>query len=281
MARRTPGGGHRLARAWHGFYSGLLLHVGGCLGTAPSRWLRPSYLGTRVGSSNRSGTGFGALPSGRETRSRSRPSPASRCRGFSRKWSRTFGSLTPNTFVLDGELVLPIDGTLSFDALQMRLHPADSRIERLSRETPASLILRLPSDKSRSGSSGASVRGTPRQPRIPLCRSRRARGHSLTPFTRDLRKAKAWLAGRHGQVDGVMSKRLDLPYRPGERAMLKVKHLRTADCVVGGFRYESGRRRWARCCSASLTTAASSIMSALPRHRRSGEARAHRSVWKS
>ena len=65
----------------------------------------------------------------------------------------------------------------------------------------------------------------------------------LTPFTRDLRKAKEWLAGRHVQVDGVMAKRLDLPYLPGERAMLKVKHLRTADCVVGGFRYESGSRR--------------------------------------
>jgi ATP-dependent DNA ligase len=65
---------------------------------------------------------------------------------------------------------------------------------------------------------------------------------TITPFTRDMCKAEKWLNDRQISVDGVVAKRLDLPYRPGERAMLKVKRLRTADCVVGGFRYESGRK---------------------------------------
>ena len=153
-------------------------------------------------------------------------------------------SLAPSTFVLDGELVLPVDGTLSFDALQMRLHPAASRIERLSRETPASLILFDCLLKE----AGQPLLALPFEERRDILEALFAEagereGLSLTPFTRDLRKAEEWLAGRHGQVDGVMAKRLDLPYLPGERAMLKVKHLRTADCVVGGFRYESGGRR--------------------------------------
>jgi ATP-dependent DNA ligase len=70
-----------------------------------------------------------------------------------------------------------------------------------------------------------------------------AEGVQLTLYTRDLRKARSWLTGRNVQLDGVIAKRLELPYVSGERAMLKVKHLRTADCVVGGFRYESKGRR--------------------------------------
>jgi len=65
---------------------------------------------------------------------------------------------------------------------------------------------------------------------------------TITPFTRDLRKAERWLRGAQDQTDGVVAKRLDLPYLPGERVMLKVKRMRTADCVVGGFRYERGRK---------------------------------------
>ena len=153
-------------------------------------------------------------------------------------------SLSLNSVVLDGELVLPIAGTLSFDALQMRLHPAASRIERLSRETPATLILfdcllkkaaqpllALPFEERRAALEAL------------FAEAGDGKGLLLTPFTRDLRKAKEWLGGRHVQVDGVMAKRLDLPYRPGERTMVKVKHLRTADCVLGGFRYETGSRR--------------------------------------
>jgi len=152
-------------------------------------------------------------------------------------------ALAANTFVLDGELVIPVKGGLSFDALQMRLHPAESRITRLSVETPATFIvfdclLRKP---------GQSLLATP-------FGERRAAlegffedigdhlGLAITPFTRELRKAKKWLGDRQVSVDGVIAKRLALPYQPGERAMLKIKHLRTADCVVGGFRYESGRK---------------------------------------
>ena len=152
-------------------------------------------------------------------------------------------SLAPSTFVLDGELVLPIDGTLSFDALQMRLHPAASRIERLSRETPASLIL-FDCLLNKAGQPLLALSFELRRAVVEtvFAEAGDREGLSLTPFTRDLQKAQEWLAGRHVQVDGVMAKRLDGPYLPGERAMLKVKHLRTADCVVGGFRYETGGR---------------------------------------
>jgi len=152
-------------------------------------------------------------------------------------------ALVAKTFVLDGELVIPVKGGLSFDALQMRLHPAETRITRLSLETPATFIvfdylLRKP---------GQTLLERPFE-------ERRAQleeffegigdhsGLSLTPFTRDLRKAKKWLGERRVSVDGVVGKRLDVRYQPGERAMLKIKKLRTADCVVGGFRYESGRK---------------------------------------
>jgi ATP-dependent DNA ligase len=146
--------------------------------------------------------------------------------------------LPAQQFVLDGELVIPIEGSLSFDALQMRLHPAESRIKRLARETPAVLVafdcllrkhgqplLDLPFEKRRTELEGLLAR--------------EHGGLSLTPYTRELRKAKTWLNRRQLALDGVLAKPLDLPYRSGERAMLKVKRLRTVDCVVGGFRYAS------------------------------------------
>jgi ATP-dependent DNA ligase len=148
------------------------------------------------------------------------------------------------TFVLDGELVIPIDGEVSFDALQMRLHPAQSRIDRLAGETPATLIL------------FDCLLIKPRQALLdrPFAQRRQAlegffqgisdpHGLALTPVTRQLRKAKQWLNNRQASLDGIVAKRLDLPYRPGERAMLKIKNRRTADCVVGGFRYESNRHQ--------------------------------------
>jgi ATP-dependent DNA ligase len=150
---------------------------------------------------------------------------------------------SPKTFVLDGELVIPVDGALSFDALQMRLHPAASRIERLSKERPATFIvfdcllrkarqpLLLAAFEQRRAALEALFEGIVEEA-----------GLTITPFTRDMRKAEKWLNDRQVSVDGVVAKRLDLPYRPGERAMLKVKRLRTADCVVGGFRYETGRK---------------------------------------
>lgn len=138
-------------------------------------------------------------------------------------------------YVVDGELILPIDGVLSFDALQARLHPAESRIRRLSAETPAQLML---FDCLALGGDVLADR--------PLGERRRAlelfhaaEGTAtilLSPFAPDLAGAQAWLAASGGALDGVIAKPVGDPYRAGERAMLKVKQHRTADCVVGGFR---------------------------------------------
>jgi ATP-dependent DNA ligase len=146
-------------------------------------------------------------------------------------------------FVVDGELVIEIGGRLSFDALQMRLHPAESRIRKLAAETPARLVLfdlllapdgRLLTDRplsERRRTLEAFGRRAEREDRL-----------LVTPATRDATVAELWLAGYAG-TDGVVAKRLDRPYESGERTMVKVKRLRTADCVVGGFRYESRSRK--------------------------------------
>jgi len=165
-------------------------------------------------------------------------------KSLSRFFPEVLGNLrAPSTqqFVLDGELVVPVGGNLSFDALQMRLHPAESRIRRLARETPAIFVafdclLR----KSRQPLLERSFEE--RRAALEAFFARDYQGISLTSFTRDQRKAKTWLARRQLALDGVIAKRLDLPYRPGKRVMLKVKCLRTADCVVGGFRYASSDR---------------------------------------
>ncbi|MFW2850758.1 ATP-dependent DNA ligase [Sphingomonas sp. TX0543] len=138
-------------------------------------------------------------------------------------------------YVVDGELILPIDGVLSFDALQARLHPAESRIKRLSAETPAHLML---FDCLAVGGDLLIDR--------PLAERRKAlelfhaaEGTAtilLSPHAPDLAGAQAWLAASGGALDGVIAKPLGGPYRAGERAMLKVKQHRAADCVVGGFR---------------------------------------------
>ena len=146
------------------------------------------------------------------------------------------GSLKERQFLLDGELIISIGDVLSFDALQLRLHPAESRIRKLAKETPAELML---FDLLELG--GKSLLDE------PLSQRRRALerffaksgvpGLHLSPVTRDRETALRWLKRSGGALDGVIAKRLDLEYRPGERAMVKVKQQRTADCVVGGFRY--------------------------------------------
>jgi ATP-dependent DNA ligase len=151
--------------------------------------------------------------------------------------------LPPSRFVLDGELAIPVGATFSFDALQMRLHPAESRIKKLAAETPAILFafdLLAPRD-------GESLLQTPLlQRRAALEAFLRSIGPMeavrLSPFTRDVAEARRWLEASGGALDGVIAKRLDDTYQPGERAMLKVKKRRTADCVVGGFRYERNSR---------------------------------------
>jgi ATP-dependent DNA ligase len=140
-------------------------------------------------------------------------------------------------FVLDGELAVPVGETLSFDALQARIHPAASRIARLAVETPARLILFdcLAAD----GQPCLDARLTVRRPMLEAVAKRLGQDGSIrvSPFTLDRQQAEHWLAKAHGDLDGIVAKRTDQPYRPGERAMLKLKRWRGADCVVGGFRY--------------------------------------------
>jgi ATP-dependent DNA ligase len=147
--------------------------------------------------------------------------------------------LPERRFLLDGELVIPIGDRLSFDSLQARLHPAASRVARLSRETPAQLLLfdclvvgkRVLQDRPLTQRRAAleAFIGSNRSERI-----------LLSPGTHDRAAALDWLEQSGGALDGVIAKPLDAPYAAGERAMLKVKQHRTADCVVGGYR-ESGQ----------------------------------------
>jgi ATP-dependent DNA ligase len=154
--------------------------------------------------------------------------------------ANAIGLINIQRLALDGEIILRIGGKLSFDALQMRLHPAESRIAKLSSETPASFtafdtllgtngedISKAPFQKRRAALSKISVKFT--DERV-----------TLTTQTASLKTAQGWLETGFTGTDGVIAKRLDLDYRFGERAMLKVKRILTADCVVGGFRYAQG-----------------------------------------
>ena len=146
--------------------------------------------------------------------------------------------IAKDTFVLDGELAIPIGSTLDFEALQLRLHPAESRIKKLARETPAIFIVfDLP-----IAPGGLSLIDRPLVERRAALESFFAAlgPHAalrLSPFTRQRSTAQGWLGRAQGALDGVVAKRLDEPYLMRERSWLKVKRLRTADCVVGGFRY--------------------------------------------
>ncbi len=148
----------------------------------------------------------------------------------------THRELTPDTFIVDGELLVRADGRFSFEALQMRLHPSETRVRRLAAETPASLTL---FDMLYSPTEGDVRRRSLRERRAALddfAQDFPAGGAlSVTPGSADRDLARSWLSG--GKIEGVVAKRLDQPYAAGERAMVKVKRVRTADCVVGGFRY--------------------------------------------
>ncbi len=148
--------------------------------------------------------------------------------------------LAADRVVLDGELFVAVDGALAFDALQARLHPAESRIRKLAAETPAQLML----FDLLAGTDGASMLEQPLAERRAALEAFHA-AHAapwllLSPATGDPAVARDWLATAGGALDGVIAKRLDGPYVSGERAMVKVKQRRTADCVVGGFRYATG-----------------------------------------
>ncbi|HEY5206116.1 MAG TPA: ATP-dependent DNA ligase [Roseiarcus sp.] len=145
-------------------------------------------------------------------------------------------------FAVDGELVIELNGRMTFDALQARLHPAASRIRRLSQETPARLIL-FDMLVGPDGAQLAALPLTERRSALEAFGEKAAIAGKLivTPCTRDIAQATEWLDDfSHDGRDGVVAKRLDGKYLGGERAMIKVKRLRTADCVVGGFRYLSG-----------------------------------------
>jgi ATP-dependent DNA ligase len=148
-------------------------------------------------------------------------------------------ALPVTRFVVDGELTISVDGRLSFDALQMRLHPAESRVRKLAAQTPASLVLFdcLLDAKGRPLVEAPLTRRRAELETL-FARFKHAEHVQLSPGTDDLEEAQAWLAQSGSDLDGVVAKRLDGAYLPGERAMLKIKRLRTADCVVGGFRYE-------------------------------------------
>jgi ATP-dependent DNA ligase len=146
-------------------------------------------------------------------------------------------------FVLDGEIVIPVEGRLSFDELLLRVHPAESRVRMLAEAHPARLLVfDLLVDER--GHSVVDLPLADRRRRLEAFARKylpSGRPVALSRATRRLPTAQRWLQeGGKGDLDGVVAKRLDLPYRSGERdGMRKVKRQRTADCVVGGFRYAS------------------------------------------
>ena len=142
----------------------------------------------------------------------------------------------PERCVIDGEVVIARDGGLDFEALLLRIHPAASRVKMLAAETPASFvawdILALGDDDLRTMPQGE------RRTRLEELLAGVDPPVRLTPATRDRATAAAWFDRFEGAgLDGVIAKRLDAAYQPGKRAMLKIKHQRTADCVVAGFRW--------------------------------------------
>jgi ATP-dependent DNA ligase len=157
----------------------------------------------------------------------------------------TLGGIKATRFVLDGEIVVPQDGAFSFDALLQRIHPAQSRVLRLSKETPARLIV----FDLLAGSDGVSLVGEPLRERRRKLEAFAARYFAnetstrLSPATTSLSEAKGWLKRVGATLDGIIAKRIDLEYRSGDRSgMQKIKNFRSADCVVGGFRYNEGKR---------------------------------------
>jgi ATP-dependent DNA ligase len=147
----------------------------------------------------------------------------------------------PKNCVIDGEIVIATRKGLDFDALQLRLHPAASRVEKLAKETPASFVA---FDLLASGR--RNLMPAPQRERRSELERLLADVQApvyLTPMTKDRKIAVDWLTRFEGAgLDGVIAKPLEVPYQPGKRAMIKVKHARTADCVVAGFRWhKSGK----------------------------------------
>ncbi len=142
----------------------------------------------------------------------------------------------PERCVLDGEIVIAKDGGLAFESLLLRIHPAESRVRMLAEESPASFVawdlLALGDEDLRTTPQGE------RRARLEAVLGSATPPIHLTPATLDRATAADWFDRFEGAgLDGVVAKRLDGAYLPGKRAMLKIKHQRTADCVVAGFRW--------------------------------------------
>lgn len=148
--------------------------------------------------------------------------------------------LEPRQFVLDGEIVIPEGGNLSFDELLQRIHPAESRIRKLSKEHPGTLIV-FDLLVDAHGELLADRPLSERRPKLEQFAAKYFNGNAglaLSPATCDLNEAKNWFKTMGGGLDGIVCKRVGSAYEPGERgAMQKIKNLRSADCVIGGFRY--------------------------------------------
>ena len=153
--------------------------------------------------------------------------------------------LPAKKFVLDGELVIDVGGRFSFDELQLRLHPAASRVQKLAATHPATFIV---FDLLESDADKSLLQVPLRERRTALEKFaaknlKSAAAIRLSPATTSLAQAKKWFDKAGGNLDGIIAKRLDAVYASGERtAVVKVKNIRTADCVVGGFRYASGSK---------------------------------------
>lgn len=141
-------------------------------------------------------------------------------------------------FIIDGELVIFTDAGLSFSDLQLRLHPAASRVAKLAEEQPANFILfdllETPKGKALSDEPLANRRAALEGFHEKFVKTERI---ELSPQTASLKTAQSWLKKMRGTIDGIIAKNSEDHYQPGERIMLKYKPLKTADCVVGGFRY--------------------------------------------
>lgn len=152
----------------------------------------------------------------------------------------SLGKLKAKRFVLDGELVIPVGGALSFDELQLRLHPAASRVQKLAAAHPAVFVIfdllldakgnslvQIPLRERRGLLEEFAQKFLPNEKQI-----------RLSPATTDLKQAQKWFEKVGGDLDGIIAKRCDAAYASGERtAMVKIKQIRTVDCVAGGFRY--------------------------------------------
>jgi ATP-dependent DNA ligase len=153
-------------------------------------------------------------------------------------------TLSEGQIVLDGELVVPVSGALSFDELQLRLHPAASRVQKLAKAHPAIYIV-----FDLLAANGRVYLQRPLRERRSLLEKfarsnfKYAKNLRLSPATTDDTIAAGWFKKAGRDLDGIVAKQLDAPYASGERtAMVKVKQIRTADCVVGGFRYARASR---------------------------------------